>query len=367
MPCACAFVIALVWTVPASAGTYYVAKNGSDANTCELAQSDAAPKQTITDALTCLSAGDTLLVRAGTYDEVLTNPAMYGDSWDNPIRVAAFPSETVWLAPSDTDSNAVAIRMHTGQYVEFDGINVDMTASGGSSMVVACDEISDAHHIRVKNATWTGQYVGVFLTAKIPGCIGSNEFIDLIQRDGWHAFSTPGGLPGQGFYIQSSNNLLDRVEVDNCCGGSAFQVYNQDYDVAGPVSGTIIRNSKFHDIATSADTVRYWGGMIANGAVGTQYYNNVVYNIGGAEGSIGLLLFGGSDGPFIANNTIYGGAGVGFQIESNITNTTFRNNVSYANVLGDYYNGAGPQTTESNNLTSTTDPQFVILAPVTSA
>ena len=57
----------------AQAATYYVAKNGNDGNSCAQARSVTSPRQTLEQAVGCLTAGDTLLVRAGVYAESLNN------------------------------------------------------------------------------------------------------------------------------------------------------------------------------------------------------------------------------------------------------------------------------------------------------
>src|SRR5262245_526795 len=82
----------------AIAATYYVSTAGNDSNTCSDATSATKPKQTISTALTCLAAGDTLLLRSGTFVEgpitFWTNHVASGTS-DNPITIQAFPGESV--------------------------------------------------------------------------------------------------------------------------------------------------------------------------------------------------------------------------------------------------------------------------------
>ena len=62
-----------MFPVLAQGATYYVATTGSDSNSCNSAQSQSTPKLTINAGAGCLAAGDTLIVKAGTYDEVLPN------------------------------------------------------------------------------------------------------------------------------------------------------------------------------------------------------------------------------------------------------------------------------------------------------
>src|SRR5687768_9876052 len=59
----CALAIALALTAQAVAGTLYVASSGSDANLGTL----AAPLATPGKALALAAAGDTILLRSGTY------------------------------------------------------------------------------------------------------------------------------------------------------------------------------------------------------------------------------------------------------------------------------------------------------------
>src|SRR5262249_938262 len=55
------------------ATTYYVAQTGnaSDSNSCAQAQSESTPKRTINSGIGCLFAGDTLIVKPGTYAEIV--------------------------------------------------------------------------------------------------------------------------------------------------------------------------------------------------------------------------------------------------------------------------------------------------------
>src|SRR5713101_8436952 len=66
--------------VLAHGATYYVAKTGSDSNSCGSAQSQSTPKLTINAGAGCLSAGDTLIVRSGVYAEVLDNSVPSGSA-----------------------------------------------------------------------------------------------------------------------------------------------------------------------------------------------------------------------------------------------------------------------------------------------
>ena len=61
------FGIFFGWDGHAFAATYYLATNGNDSNSCIAAQSASSAKQTFSSTKGCLAAGDTLVIRDGTY------------------------------------------------------------------------------------------------------------------------------------------------------------------------------------------------------------------------------------------------------------------------------------------------------------
>ena len=61
--------LALMTPALTHGATYYVAKTGSDSKSCTQAQSASTPKLTIKAGLACLKGGDTLIIKAGTYNE----------------------------------------------------------------------------------------------------------------------------------------------------------------------------------------------------------------------------------------------------------------------------------------------------------
>jgi len=136
-------LLALLWATPTSAATYYVSHTsntpaGSDARTCLTSQNISTPRATINAGMACLGAGDTLLIRGmapgGVYAEAINNVVVAGTSWSEPVRIAAYPLETVWMKPAAGPGWVIAL--FSGQeYVEFDGINLDTrNATAGAMM-----------------------------------------------------------------------------------------------------------------------------------------------------------------------------------------------------------------------------------------
>src|SRR5262252_5990285 len=93
------FMGSLAFEGAAQGATYYTSRSGSDGNSCATAQSTSSPKATVNGGISCLSAGDTLLVRGGTYDEQIASVPS-GTSWNSVVRIAAYPGETVWVKPT---------------------------------------------------------------------------------------------------------------------------------------------------------------------------------------------------------------------------------------------------------------------------
>src|SRR5262249_53357241 len=94
--------LAFTAATPTSSGTgntYYVAKTGSDSNSCSEAQNQSTPKLTINAGIQCLSSGDTLNIRAGTYtdDKMNLSPSQSGTSYNNPTTIQAYSTEVVTI------------------------------------------------------------------------------------------------------------------------------------------------------------------------------------------------------------------------------------------------------------------------------
>src|SRR5215831_18782319 len=76
----------------ATAATYYVATTGNDSRSCATAQTRSTPKATIASGITCLSSGDTLYIRGGTYADVtIGNTVPSGTSWSNATKIVGYP------------------------------------------------------------------------------------------------------------------------------------------------------------------------------------------------------------------------------------------------------------------------------------
>jgi len=315
-----------------SGATYYVATNGNDGNSCSQAQSAFTPKRSLNNAVTCLKPGGTLLVRGGTYGEALVQPPLFGTSWSNKIRIAAYPGEKVWLKPAAGPS--WILDFQSGQtYVEFDGINLDATNAtqqflmGGIGIYGSTYSTPPAHHIRFQNAEILmkgglsgdlgSSRVGIMLNGEE---IGFNEILHVTIHGG------SGPNSSYGMYVHSSDNVMDGLNIYDM-GMMAIQVYDS---IANPARN-IFRNSTFHDITTGYETYRV--GLLIMGD-NNQIYNNIFYNIN-ADGSASapssaLVVYRGTNNQLL-NNTIANNRGSAISTNPGVAGTLIANNIAYGN------------------------------------
>lgn len=324
--------------------TFYVAPTGSNSNPGTL----SFPKQTIAQGVALLSAGDTLLIRAGVYPESLVDSVPSGTSWTVLTRIAAYAGETVWLTPA---GGSYGIRFSgTQHYIEFDGLNVDGTATG-STVTLAGASPNDVHHLRFKNAELIGGRDAIWCATVCGGAY--SEFQNLRIHGG--AENATGGLCGPGcsnyaWYSGGDGNLVENCDIYDTAS-IGIQIYNGS---GGTPTGNIIRNNRIHGLSRSGYPGHDGNGILISGN-SNQIYNNVFYDCTWSGGGNGIDVYSGT-GNQIWNNTVYGIPGTGIKVESGAVATSLTNNIIYGQT-GTAIVDSGSGTTQTTNLT--TNPLFV--------
>jgi hypothetical protein len=315
----------------AQAATYYVSKAGNDNNSCAQAQSASTPKLTVAAGLGCMAGADTLLVRAGTYNERIANNVPSGSSWTNKTRVAAYPGETVWLQPSSGYwaiyfGGDVGAPVVNPQYIEFDGINVDARRMLGSAILYDNRNGSVPNHIRFKNAEINADRPAGTAPDGNSGSISSqgsdNEFLSL---------SIHGTNGGYGVYLAGNRDVLDGCDIFNVAS-LGVHIYRN----GGNPTGNVVRNNRIHDITESwffSQIDSRIGGILLAGTNNVAY-NNVIYHVrlsNGLTPTPGALIvfYSSGDGRAALNNTLYNFDGNAFNVDAGATNTKIQNNIAW--------------------------------------
>ncbi len=350
--------------------TFYVATTGNDGNVGSI----GSPWLTPAFGVSQLHAGDTLLIRVGTYTgtgaviDSIQNTVRSGTSWANPITIAAYGGSTtangtygpsgsaevvVLQPPINRSPVALSTNIGSGLNASYlilkdlilDGVNSG-PGTGSTAEVVymyLCDHVR-LQQCEIKNNATFGVHLG-FVTP-------FNEFLRNAIHNVGNSSSTAGN--GHGLYITASDNLFDANSVYTC-GGYGFHIYNNTGTHADP-SRNVLRNNLVH--ATGLATANTCYGLAIVWGDSNQVYNNILYNNSGG----GAQLYTFSTKTTFVNNTITGNSLEGLALQYYGAGVTVENNISFNNTIGqvvDYgdQNGQTGTFTSSNNLL--TDPLFV--------
>jgi Right handed beta helix region len=344
-------VMSMMVPVLAHSATYHVAKTGSDGNTCVQAQSSTTAKLTIRGGANCLSAGDTLVIHAGTYTEGLADNVPSGINVNQPTVIRAASGETVWIdgiTPETPDYvRGFVMRLANKSYIDFidlhwDGHNSYNGVVGVGTTGSGFD--SGSHYIRfINNEITSGgssqnTCFGFTYNGTQPGYINSDN---VIRDSKIHHCRGTGGYQGNHcIYLTASRTLIENNEIYDCQGWGIHAYYP-----SGGVDSNVVRNNYIHD--TGGPGIRFGSGN-----------NNVAYNNLIKASSQGICITDGV-GNAAYNNTIVNGTDRCIWIlgapYGNAVNSVVRNNLCWANSINTITND-GSGSIVANNLLS--NPNF---------
>lgn len=323
---------------PANASTYYVAKSGSDSNTCAQAQTISTPKLTVNAGRACLGSGDTVLIRAGTYVEFIDGNTIPSGTAAFPTVISAYQSEVVTLRPTTGGVGGDVVWFSNEEsYITFRGVNIDAT-----NVSVQGIRITNAtHHIRIENLE--------VMNAPASNCIGINDagshhftFTNL------HLHNCGANDLHHGIYLRGQDHIVENSNVHDISGSGI--IINSG--ISGMNDRHTIRNNRVYHNGGE--------GILLGSGDDNVAYNNIVYNNGVTYTGRGIRIYSGTPrNNQIYNNTIYGNTWACIEISSDSTTAIVKNNVCWQNAINSVTN-AGTGSTISNNLT--TDPKFNNLA-----
>ena len=307
------FLIALLlgWAAIVRAATFYVATTGNDANR----GTAAAPFRTLQKGVRSLSAGDTLIVKGGTYPEALANiPSGRAGA---PTTIQAAPGETVTLQPNNIKTDCVVSYRPGQSYVTIDGLILDAGSPDGTRLTAfaVCNEDAGksdgSHHLIVKNSEIKNSRHSGMLIGGRAWEVRNNH----IHHNGTHP------THDHGIYFEAQFSVITgNVLHDNAC-------YNlQVYSSAGahPTNNTITHNTFYNSgcgvTLSKGDYHRFEDNLIYNDAsnpngaalsgfgAGTQILRNVIMD-NGAPGIVTIRTGNGDTGALVQENAVCGNRG----------------------------------------------------------
>lgn len=324
--------------------TFYTATNGNNGNN---GTSTGTPFLTIAKGISVLTAGDTLSIRAGTYNESINTQSQTvptGTSWSTPVTITAYPGETVRIRPA-SGANVLNIVGGASKYLVFDRLIFD--GANISNVNINLDGLmqSGAGRIRFTGCEMVGGPDNLILIGR------GADYCEVLQCHIHNNFvGNVGTRPdGHGVYIGASYVLVQGCDVHHLTG-YGIHVYNGYYP-SRPTNNCIIRNNRVYQNTTYNNQA---GGILIGSGDGHIASNNIVYNQ--ANGII--VGFYNSTNSKVYNNTVYNNSTDGIQIRASSSTAIVKNNIAYSNGTNIHnYNTTGG-TTQSNNLVSS-NPLFV--------
>jgi len=365
---------------PITGNIYYVAKNGNNNNPGTQTQ----PWLTIQKAANTMVAGDTVYVRAGTYNEQVT-PKNSG-SVGKPITYSAYPGETVYI-----DGTGLSIGVYDGlfeisskDYITVKNFIFSNSPGRGVFMV--------GNYLTVSNNTFSGTFGASpistnWVTTPLQNLTIENNDINP---------SPTAGIYSEVISTRATNNMIIRGNHihRNLLGGGEGIVIGWD-TTNGQIYSNIVEGTKIGLHVAAYNSITNWkiynnifrnndevgmdvtienggnGGAIIDGI---DIFNNLIYNnpdgirvdgyhVSGSAGTIRNINF--VNNVFFSNayndvgssidnvynvlfrNNIFSGSGLTVYSKSTVTNISLDHNI--------FYNSGGCQGTSC----STADPKFV--------
>jgi parallel beta-helix repeat protein len=368
------FLTFLLTNVSVNAATYYVATTGNDANPGSLQQ----PFRTISHAVGVLVAGDTLLVRGGTYSESVTVWGLNGTA-TAPIYISSYPGETAVIDGAGGGPGDSAVTIGESSHVRFDSFEV---LNGFHGILVY-----DANNVKVRwNEVHSSLRHGILVTAADSSPAGTSHHVLVHENDVHHNVlenqnRTLTGGWGQGITGRDSTDVVISGNYVHENFGEGIGYMSSD---TGEIRGNTVHdnysaniyldNAQFTSVDgnfvitgwSAAATDFYRDSAPANGILAANEYhtpqnpltdlvfaNNIVVRC-----KTGFMYWNGEYGgglhnTVIANNTFSRSTRRSLTIENGTVDihstTAIKNNIFYATTGTDFVDDPSSATTYMTN------------------
>lgn len=301
----------LTFGVTAHAATYYVAKTGNDSHQCAQAQNAKTPRQTIPAGVFCLSSGDTLIVKGGTYtNQEITNPP--AGTAENYTTIKADPSGARPVIDPNGANFQRGFNCDKGaacSYIEVRGFEI---ATGYNSVrLFGNDAVGYPHHVRLTdNIMHDSVAAEILVSTSAAGYVGGDHVMrrNIFYRTGSSSLNTGGDF--HTIYNTGNRSVVEGNTFHNLANGVGI------WTPQTSIQNVIVRNNVFYDIGRS-HTDSWQKGNSAFSAIhvsspggGHRIYNNIIFRSGDETTFTGIrinpLWNAKSTGDIrIYNNTIY--------------------------------------------------------------
>ncbi len=283
--------------------TYYVAPppGGDDGNSGSM----GAPWATLQHAADEVMAGDTVLVRAGSYDGGhFTTSGTAGE----PIRLAAFPGETA-IIDGDNPVTPDGINLEGADYMIVEGLTVTGVTRAGIRAVL-CEQVTLRGNTTDANGRW-GIFTGFCDDLVIEGNVTSrsdDEHGIYVSNSGDRPVirrnvifdNAANGIHMNGDASQGGDGVIsDAIVEENVIFGNGL-AGGSGINCDGVQSSFIRNNLIFDTHASGISLYRIDGGAPSTG---NQVLNNTVHVAD--DGRWGLNVRNASTGNTVRNNTFY--------------------------------------------------------------
>jgi hypothetical protein len=328
----------------AHAATYYVATNGNNAND---GLSEATPKQTVVHCVSIMLAGDTCLVRGGTYNETAIIRFNRSGTQAAPIKLLNYPGETPVIDFNGSTTNMILIQHSSGVNVAMGWITIQGFEIREGWVGI---KYQSMHNSEIRN-----NWIHDNTTQGILGGGGHHNLIDrnIINHNGNFAacaqFGTKEactlehGIYAHGDSYTITNNLIyDNLGYGIQQNGSSSSAYSATKhpgpEFAGAANWIIANNTFAYENHRSG--IVLWGALCGN----ARLENNIFYE----------------NSQFDATSV----SGISFTASMTATGIQIRNNHAYATAPGPTaFLGTGPTEgvhyTQSGNVVNVSPPGFV--------
>jgi parallel beta-helix repeat protein len=226
-------VTVLLHTMPSSATTLYVSSAGDDSNPGTI----SLPFRSISKAAHEAKPGSKVIVRGGTYEEVVLIPV--GGTAEHPITFESGPGEQVIVDGSNAPPNTDLVQINAS-YVSFKGFTVRNATRGGIAAW-------GTHHVEIANNKVHGsQKAGIWVGHTEVGqsyanVIARNEVWDNCLENSARASSR--GWP-QGISLQASDN-------STVVGNRVYHNYGEGIGTLSTQGVRILENHVFDNFSVN--------------------------------------------------------------------------------------------------------------------